>query len=205
MDADSDGDADVIYFPVTVSYEPTSHNDPDGDGKKGLSDPADPGFTWIYKALIDTTDPDAMTWCQFYDPFEDIGVRPEVYYSVTASWQTDGSLGLYWGTGTPYSRTSTEKGYFFAMKDKSPLSCSTATPLDCGTDGVVTLEAGEGLTGDQLCMPERCISRPTCPTRRTLTAQKVRGESTGWLSTTAVTASIATRTATPQTTQAMSR
>ena len=38
VDADSDGDADVIYFPVTVSYEPTSHNDPDGDGKKGLTD-----------------------------------------------------------------------------------------------------------------------------------------------------------------------
>jgi len=36
------------------------------------------------------------------------------------------------------------------MKDKSPLSCSTATPLDCGTDGVVTLDAGEGLTGDPI-------------------------------------------------------
>jgi len=150
IDADSDGDADVIYFPVTVSYEPSELGDPDGDGVKGLSDPADPGYTWIYKALIDTSDPDSMTWCEFYDPYTDLGVRPEVYYAVTASWQTDGTLGLYWGTGTPYSRTSTDKGYFFAMKDKSPLSCSTATPLDCGTDGVVTLDAGEGLTGDPI-------------------------------------------------------
>ena len=148
IDADSDGDADVIYFPVTVSYEPKQHNDPDGDGLQGLSDPADPGFTWIYKAIIDTTDPDSMTWCQFYDPFADIAKRPEVYYAVTASWLTDGTLGLYWGTGTPYERTSTDEGYFFAMKDTSPLTCSTAEPLDCGTDGVVTLEAGEGLTGN---------------------------------------------------------
>jgi hypothetical protein len=150
IDVDADGDADVIYFPVTVSYEPKQHSDPDGDGITGLSDPADPGFTWVYKALIDTTDPDAMTWCEFYDPYGDISKRPEVYYAVTASWLADGNLGLYWGTGTPYDRTTTDKGYFFAMKDTSPLTCSTAVPLDCGTDGVVTLDAGEGLTGDPI-------------------------------------------------------
>jgi len=151
IDVDSDGDVDVLYFPVTVSYEPVDMGDPDGDGTTGLSDPTEPGNTWIYKAIIDTTDPDDPTWCEFYDPYDSVSVRPEVYYAVTAAWHTDGALGLYWGSGTPYSRTSTDTGYFFAMKDETPLACNGASPIsNCGTDGVVELDAGEGLTGNPL-------------------------------------------------------
>jgi hypothetical protein len=37
------------------------------------------------------------------------------------------------------------------MKDTTPLACNGASPIsNCGTDGVVELDAGEGLTGDPL-------------------------------------------------------
>lgn len=151
VDADSDGDVDVLYFPVTASYEPTDMSDPDGDGLTGLADISDPGFTWMYKAIISSANPDDMTWCEFYDPNDTIGVRPEVYYAATTSWHFDGSLGVYWGSGTPYDRDSTETGWFFAMKDPAPLQCGAATPIDgCGSLGAYELDAGEGLTGDPL-------------------------------------------------------
>lgn len=149
IDVDSDGDVDVVYFPVTASYEPSDAGDPDGDGTSGVSDAADPGHTWMYKAILDRNDLDEPTWCEFYDPIDTVGVRPEVYYAATTSWHGDGSLGVYWGTGSPYDRSGTEYGYFFAVRDESPLTCSSATPItDCGTGGAYTLSAGEGLTGD---------------------------------------------------------
>ncbi len=151
VDVDNDGDVDVMYFPVTTSYEPKDMSDPDGDGLQGILDVADPGFTWMYKAIIDTADPDEPTWCEFYDPYDTIGVRPEVYYAATTSWHPDGSLGVYWGTGTPYDRDSTDYGYFFAVKDESPLSCSGYTAIsDCGADGAFKLNAGEGMTGNPI-------------------------------------------------------
>ncbi|MCB9741171.1 MAG: hypothetical protein H6740_00925 [Alphaproteobacteria bacterium] len=151
VDADSDGDADVIYFPVTAAYEPSDMGDVDGDGLSGILDVSEPGYTWMYKAIIDTTDPDDPTWCEFYDPYDYISMRPEVYYAATTSWHRDGSIGVYWGTGTPYDRDSTDNGYFFAVKDETPLSCNTATPItDCGAYGAYELDAGEGLTGDPI-------------------------------------------------------
>ncbi|MED5373098.1 MAG: hypothetical protein VX899_18920 [Myxococcota bacterium] len=149
VDVDSDGDVDVVYFPVSSSYEPADMGDPDGDGLAGLNDMADPGYTWLYKAIIDTSDLDDPTWCEFYDPLDTVGERPEVYYAPTTSWHGDGSLGVYWGSGTPYDRDSTDYGYFFAVKDETPLTCASATAItDCGTGGAYTLNAGEGLTGD---------------------------------------------------------
>jgi hypothetical protein len=149
VDVDSDGDADTVYFPVTASYTPT---DMGGDGP---SEPTDPGSTWMYKACISTTDPDDLTWVEFYDPDDDgdLGVRPEVYYAATTSWHTDGQLGVYWGTGTPYDRDSSENGYFFAVKDSNPKSCSSfdVNPItDCGSEGVYELDEGEGLTSDPI-------------------------------------------------------
>ncbi|MEE2751300.1 MAG: hypothetical protein VX519_07710, partial [Myxococcota bacterium] len=151
VDADSDGDIDVMYFPVTVSYEPSDMGDLDNDGSSGLSDLADPGHTWMYKAILDVNDPDSPAWCQFYDPYDFISVRPEIYYAATTSWHADGSLGVYWGSGTPYSRTSTDYGWFFAMKDTAPKACAEATPItDCAAYGAYKLDAGEGLTGDPI-------------------------------------------------------
>jgi len=149
VDVDSDGDADTVYFPVTASYTPT---DLGGDGP---SSPKDPGSTWMYKACIDTTDPDDLTWVEFYDPKDDAGLsmRPEVYYAATTSWHSDGKLGVYWGTGTPYDRDSSDNGYFFAVKDSNPKSCTSfdVEPItDCGSSGVYQLDEGEGLTADPL-------------------------------------------------------
>jgi hypothetical protein len=147
VDYDGDGDADVIYFPATTSYVPTD------EGGSGVgSDVADPGHTWMYKAIIDTTDPDDPEWCEFVDPMDHVGERPEVYYAPTVSFHTDGSLGIYWGTGTPYERSYTSDiGYLFAFKDLTPTTCGTATPIDCaGNDGFYNLDGGEGLTGDPL-------------------------------------------------------
>jgi hypothetical protein len=153
VDVDSDGDVDTLYFPITTTYSPTD------EGGSGPSDTTDPGSTWMYKACLDPDDPGELTWIEFFDPVDDGGVtdgsgnnaRPEVYYAATSSWLSDGSLGLYWGTGTPYSRLDSSPGYFFAIKDTAPGLCNDdyMTPMtDCGSDGVVTLDDGEGLTGD---------------------------------------------------------
>jgi len=150
VDVDGDGDGDVAYFPVTTAYRPTD------EGGLGPTDAESPGSSWIYKAIINTRDPDDLTWCKFYDPMtgtdgtNGVSARPEVFYSATTSWLRDGGLGVYWGTGTPYDRSSGRTGYFFAMKDAEPLDCaSRAEPIPCnGRDGYYPLTAGEGLTAD---------------------------------------------------------
>jgi len=150
VDTDQDGDADVAYFPVTSSYKPTD------EGGGGVSDVEDPGSSWIYKVVFNATDPDDVEWCEFYDPMDGtasdagIGARPEVFYAATTAWMKDGSLGVYWGTGTPFDRDDTSvSGYFFAMKDENPTDCSSqAQAISCqGNPGYYQLpNAGEGLT-----------------------------------------------------------
>ena len=147
VDVDSDGDVDTLYFPVTTAYRPTD------EGGSGYTDVTDPGSSWMYKACLDTENPGDFDWAEFYDPVDDgsLPVRPEVYYAATTSWHTDGELGIYWGTGTPYDRLGNRRGYFFAVKDNAPMSCSsfTATPItDCGANGVYPLRPGEGLTAE---------------------------------------------------------
>jgi hypothetical protein len=150
VDTNSDGDADTMYFPVTTTYTATD------EGGGGPSDVQDPGSTWMYKACIDPTDPGNLTWIEFFDPKVDGGLseRPEVFYAATTAWQTDGSLGVYWGTGTPFGRSSSSSaGYFFAVRDTDPSNCDTDTmqPIDdCGANGVYTMETGEGLTADPI-------------------------------------------------------
>lgn len=148
VDVDSDGDADTVYFPVTASYTPTD------EGGSGPGDTQDPGATWMYKACIPGRNPDNLRWIEFYDPVDDsdgaIAKRPEVYYAATTAWLADGSLGVYWGTGSPYDRDFADPGYLFAVQDADPGSCTsdTMTPISsCGANGVVELDSGEGLTG----------------------------------------------------------
>lgn len=150
VDVDSDGDMDTVYFPITASYTPT-----DESGGSGPGDIADPGSTWMYKACIDPSDPGDLDWVEFYDPVDDGGLlfRPEVYYAATTSWHSDGSLGVYWGSGSPYGRDGSRRGYFFAMKDTDPMSCAgdTMTAItDCNGTGIYTLEAGETLTSSPI-------------------------------------------------------
>jgi hypothetical protein len=155
VDVDSDGDVDTLYFPVTTSYTPID------EGGTGPGDVEDPGSTWMYKACIDSDDPGALNWVEFYDPVDDGNItdsagsadRPEVYYAATTSWLADGSLGVYWGTGTPYNRLGSDPGYFFAVKDSAPGLCDDDYMVemsDCGADGIVTLDDGEGLTGEPI-------------------------------------------------------
>lgn len=159
VDVDSDGDADTVYFPVATTYTPTDETGSGPATSSGIGDPAyiaDPGSTYMYKACFDVDDPDDLTWVEFYDPKVDGGLakRPEVYYAATSSWHSDGSLGLYWGTGTPYSRTNiSENGYFFAVRDTNPKSCTAFTAdgiSACGANGVYPLSPGEGLTGEPM-------------------------------------------------------
>lgn len=150
VDVDSDGDGDVLYFPVSTAYRPSDQ------GGGGITDPQDPGSSWMYKAIISETNPDDLEWCEFYDPMtgtsgaNGVAARPEVYYAATTAWLSDGGLGVYWGSGTPFSRDGADTGYFFAMRDDDPLSCaSVAQPIPCnGNDGYYPLASGEGLTAD---------------------------------------------------------
>jgi Tfp pilus tip-associated adhesin PilY1 len=144
VDTDSDGDVDVMYFPVSTTYGSDAEGDEPGDVTV-------PGSTWMYKVLVDNTDVDDPEWCEFYDPYDDISSRPGVFYSATAAWMSDGTLGVYYGTGTPYDRDSTDVGYFFAVRDSTPTSCTKGSLItDCGLAGVYALDEGEGLTGDPL-------------------------------------------------------
>jgi hypothetical protein len=147
VDVDSDGDADTLYFPITTTYRPSS------EGGSGYTDTTDPGSSWVYKACVDTENPGTFSWAEFYDPVDDGGLnyRPEVYYAATTAWHSDGQLGVYWGSGSPYDRESARRGYFFAVKDSNPLDCDsfTMTPItDCGATGLYELDIGEGLTSD---------------------------------------------------------
>lgn len=152
VDVDNDGDVDVLYFPVTTTYLPIDQ------GGGGVGDPEDPGSSWLYKAIVNPSQPDDLTWCKFYDPrtgtdgTNGIGSRPEVHYAATTAWRADGSLGIYWGTGSPFDRGASNRGYFFAMYDEDPTSCtSVAQPIPCaGNDGYYPLDLGEGFTSDPL-------------------------------------------------------
>lgn len=161
VDVDGDGDSDVMYFPVTTAYTPRDMLNEDGSVGTGPGDPTVPGASWMYKALIDSasaTGVDDLQWCQWYDPMtgtdftNGVGNRPEVYYAATTAWRSDGSLGVYWGTGTPFDRDGTATGYFFTMYDANPEDCaSVAQPITCeGAPGYMSLVGGEGLTSDPL-------------------------------------------------------
>ncbi|MFH1467277.1 MAG: hypothetical protein ABIO70_23035 [Pseudomonadota bacterium] len=170
VDADNDGDADVVYFPVTTTYgslydSPTPRPYYTPEDQIPDVDYKDPGDTWIWKARIDIGDGTAgldvdIDWCSsaFFDMDSVLGTlpgvtrtRPPVYYAITTSWMRDGTLGLYWGTGSPYERYTGDNGYFFAVKDETPLLCSEATGITCdGLPGYMELDAGEGLTADPI-------------------------------------------------------
>jgi hypothetical protein len=168
VDVDNDGDSDVVYFPVTTTYGSRDDDTPIPrpwravDSQVSGRDYKDPGDTWIWKAMIDlgegTAEEDLdIQWCpyEFFDPKDasvtGLSSRPPVYYAITTSWMYDGSLGLYWGTGSPYERYTSDPGYFFAVKDPTPGSCGQAEGIECdGELGLFELGAGEGLTADPI-------------------------------------------------------
>ena len=143
VDVDSDGGSDVIYFPVATTYG----SEDTGDSHRTDIDGA--GQVWMWKGLIDSSAPDDIIWCEepFYDPYATLGLRPTVSEAATASWFHDGTLGLYWGTGTPDGLGSDEAGFFFAVRGPDPAGCAAAEELACRGDlGHLELEPGEELT-----------------------------------------------------------
>lgn len=156
VDVDGDGDHDVVYFPVTSAYRPQDL------GGGGVADTEVPGETWMYKAILNSAAPDAPTWVPWFDPKDGtvdrgygngIAARPEIFYKATAAWRNDGSLGIYFGSGSPFDREdATDRGYFFALYDDNPLSStSTAKAIDCdGNEGYYELDLAEGLTSEPL-------------------------------------------------------
>lgn len=167
VDANNDGDVDIIYFPMTTTY-PSTDTDPDADGPNGSG--SDQNHTWIMKGILSSEEPGEIEWCTFYDPKDGVAGhpgpldsstdRPEVYYAITTAWLSDGGgdghLGVYWGTGSPFDRSTSEPGYFFAFRDTDPMHCTEPEPLGCGTgdeidrDGWMTLDASEGLSADPI-------------------------------------------------------
>lgn len=168
VDTNNDGDVDVIYFPMTTTYAPATGSSETTGGPPNSA--SDQNHTWIMKAILDPSDPGNPTWCTFYDPVDGVSghpgpisdgsMRPEVFYSITTAWLHDGGssgrLGVYWGTGSPFSRATGDPGYFFAFADNSPNTCTEPEPLGCGTgdtvdrDGWMELDGGEGLASDPL-------------------------------------------------------
>lgn len=175
VDANNDGDVDVLYFPLSTTYMPYDEAGAEGGGggdvDTGLSSAAkteggddygtdssgSSAHTFIMKAVLNSDDPGNPDWCLFYDPLDGVdeapgpGIRPEVYYQITTAWLGGGTddLGVYWGSGTPFDRAGDDPGYFFAFRDPSPMSCSTPEPLGCGGDqGWMALDAAETLASD---------------------------------------------------------
>ena len=150
VDTDSDGDADTVYFPVTASYKPTS------EGGSGPSSVKDPGSTWMYKACIDTEDPDDLTWVEFFDPKDDgeLETRPEVYYAATTSGTPMGSW-VCTGERVPRTTATTARAPATSLQSRTrtPRSCTSfdVNPItNCGDNGVYELDSGEGLTADPI-------------------------------------------------------
>jgi hypothetical protein len=112
----------------------------------------------MYKFIIDTSDINKSTGCLFFDPEyaststgktgQYVGKRTASYWAAAAAFTSDGSLMLYWGTGSPYSMFTTDYGFFYAVYDSSNTSCTAGQMnVDCNNGGFMRLDAGEKLTG----------------------------------------------------------
>ncbi|MEL6349244.1 MAG: hypothetical protein AAFV53_39435 [Myxococcota bacterium] len=133
VDLDDDGVVDVAY----VNYVDNSTGVPRAS---------------LYKIVYnnDYEDLDDISWCEMYSPYADLGVELDAFYPPTVSRTTNGTLNVYWGTGTPYQGNLQENNYFFAFEDPQPRSCPTTwvgamNPI-CGASGNIDLGAGTRLT-----------------------------------------------------------
>lgn len=128
VDLDADGDVDVGYVAVT-----------DLSG-------AEPEST-LFKMILDPHHPDQPEWCELGAIEGGSGQPDEAHFAVTASWMSDGTLGLYLGTGTPFDGPDQDRGAFIGLVDHAPWSCAEPTPI-CGDEGRFVLDKGERLTTD---------------------------------------------------------
>lgn len=130
VDKDNDGDIDSVFLVNSVGV--------------------------MYKFVINTANINSSTGCLFFDPenarktfggaTSKVAVRTRAYWSATASFNSNGDLILYWGTGSPYDLFNMDVGYLFAVVDSS--ACSEGILYtECNGTGYYELSAGEKLTG----------------------------------------------------------
>ena len=128
VDVDGDGAVETLYLPVT-STEPV-------DGEEHAR-------TWIQKAVLDPASPDTPTWCDPFDPASLVG-EAELALAGTASWRTDGALGLYFATGSPDALDPDGQEHLIALVDPDPSTCVALAPEPrCGDGGAYALSPGE--------------------------------------------------------------
>lgn len=113
----------------------------------------------MYKFVINTANIDTTTGCLFFDPEKarktfggtptKVATRTKAYWNATATFNSNGDLVLYWGTGSPYDLFNMDVGYLYAVLDST--TCSEgALYTDCAGTGYYRLAAGEKLTGPPL-------------------------------------------------------
>jgi len=77
--------------------------------------------TRLYK-IIFGDDPENPQWCEVYNP-DEYNVDVEVFFSPTVSQMEDGSLGIFFGSGSPYDGNILSEGYLFGIRDANPERC----------------------------------------------------------------------------------
>ena len=161
LDTDADGDADTAYFTLTKTFRETFDTAGTGPG-----DHQQFPSTALYKACRETPgEPGEWTFLKLAD----LGAT-EVYYAPTLSYFTDGTLGIFWVTSTPYEldefdytamadSAGTQQRIYFAY-DTDPDGCSgggfifnrkdTAGTTACsaGANQYVPLLVGERVVAD---------------------------------------------------------
>jgi hypothetical protein len=166
LDTDADGDADTAYFTLTKTFRESADLGA-GAGSPPAYNSQQLPSTALYKACRETAgEPGEWTYLELAD----LGVT-EVYYAPTLSYFTDGSLGIYLVTSTPYeldefdytaladSATTTQRIYF--AYDTDPDGCSTTSGFYFTRKDTIT--GGHSCTGNQyvtLGAGERVVSDP---------------------------------------------
>lgn len=133
VDVDGDGGIDVVYI---------------GDRSGHL-----------YKYVMNNADLNDPTKCLFSSPATHTGLTfveddtYGLYYRPTVTFDLDGTLKVFYGTGSPLSLNNYRTpGLVYMYEDASPFQCDAGVPADCANpavvDGVLTLADGEKLVGN---------------------------------------------------------
>ncbi len=125
VDVDGDGGLDVVYI---------------GDRAGQL-----------YKYVMNPSDLNAPTSCLFSTPPAGADVASNtfnLYYRPAVTYDLNGDLRLFYGTGSPDNLTDDDAtGYLYMYTDPNPFGCDLGVAASCDTDGLLTLEQGEKLVG----------------------------------------------------------
>jgi hypothetical protein len=165
LDTDADGDADTAYFTLTKTFREGFDAGGAGEGSAPWNSQQLPS-TSLYKACRETAGQPG-TWT--YLKLADLGVT-EVYYAPTLSYFSDGAVGIYLVTSTPYeldeldytalADTSTTNQRVYFGYDTNPDGCSVSAFTFTRKD---TITGGTSCTSNQylnLLPGERVVADP---------------------------------------------